>query len=1007
MRGVLEDGKDDDCEDDGDKRVAGGQGDGKDDDCDGDGGGKDDDCEDDGDKRVAGGQGGGKDDDCDGDGGGKDDDCEDDGDKRVAGGQHDDGQHDDGKDDDGKDDDGKDDDGKDDDCDNGGKKPGQLKLVKVVVNDDGGIATPADWDLQVEVGGVWTTLTQNTFHELPAGSYRIRETGGPAGYEPAGVVCVGSGSHDDDDDDKRSGSAHPSGDRVVITKGAKVVCTFTNDDVPSAPTIGKTSDGLVPVGPGPVWQVAYLLTVDNSGQPHPATYTLFDVPGFPSGVTIDAVSVVDVTGGNAPVPWNGQPATPIVSGVDIAAGASHVYRVVFTISLTGAVVPGDGDCQGVPGQGLFNSATLEWDGGTGDADACEPLPSQPVFDKAALGATAVDVDTWSLGYRLSVANPGPGAAEYTLDDTLGALPAGVTLVEAQAAADPGFPLTPDPLVTSWADFDPVTLALDEPIAPGTTHAFLVTVIVDVDVPALPDPLPADCADIPGVGYPIPNLGSIDIDGIVVDDEACNVIQAVDLGIVKSHSTLEGDAVEPGTPFTYYLDVTNHGTVDVIDGVVTDEIPAELDVLSVTVPAGWTNASSGNTVLVQDVALVVGETERISVEVVVPEVAPPAPPVLPPGADTEPFTPEFIGDLVNEACVVTPGDGNPANDCDTDTVSVDQLVAELFVSCLNDIASLNYRVATSPSLAGQPISFTWAPVTQDPAPNPANVQRTLSSGDSGTILWPGGRLAPNDVSIQWPGYRPLTIADYDVATGALLVDPALVYNGMVLDTSYPTYPWRLASTVTISVNPTLVFQTSYPPQTANCEVPRSADLVIEKTATVQATAPGASFRYGLTVSNLAVDSVADPVVVTDVIPADLRVDSITTSQTAFPRWRDCAVSGTDAAGFGGTLECTLLGPLAMGTSAPPITLGVTVSDGVRVSSITNTGEVCWGPAANGLPYQACDDDSVTVKLSAGGALPATGGTVPAAAAALGIAGVLLGILAVLFASRRRSILTPKG
>ena len=44
---------------------------------------------------------------------------------------------------------------------------------------------------------------------------------------------------------------------------------------------------------------------------------------------------------------------------------------------------------------------------------------------------------------------------------------------------------------------------------------------------------------------------------------------------------------------------------------------------------------------------------------------------------------------------------------------------------------------------------------------------------------------------------------------------------------------------------------------NCAVPRSADLIIDKTASVQTTAPGGSFHYGLKVTNLAVDSVAEP------------------------------------------------------------------------------------------------------------------------------------------------------
>lgn len=86
-----------------------------------------------------------------------------------------------------KNDDGKDDDGKVEDKDK--KSYGKLRLVKAVVNDDGGTAGPGDWDLQVEVGGQWQTLTQGELIELREGTYRIQETGGPDGYTQINLRC--------------------------------------------------------------------------------------------------------------------------------------------------------------------------------------------------------------------------------------------------------------------------------------------------------------------------------------------------------------------------------------------------------------------------------------------------------------------------------------------------------------------------------------------------------------------------------------------------------------------------------------------------------------------------------------------------------------------------------------------------------------------------------------------------------------------------------------------------
>jgi LPXTG-motif cell wall-anchored protein len=64
---------------------------------------------------------------------------------------------------------------------------------------------------------------------------------------------------------------------------------------------------------------------------------------------------------------------------------------------------------------------------------------------------------------------------------------------------------------------------------------------------------------------------------------------------------------------------------------------------------------------------------------------------------------------------------------------------------------------------------------------------------------------------------------------------------------------------------------------------------------------------------------------------------------------------------------------------------------------NTGEVCWGPATNGLPFQACDDDSVTVTLSG---LPPTGGEGSWSLAAFGFLTLLAG--AAVVAARRRQV-----
>jgi uncharacterized repeat protein (TIGR01451 family) len=498
--------------------------------------------------------------------------------------------------------------------------------------------------------------------------------------------------------------------------------------------------------------------------------------------------------------------------------------------------------------------------------------------------------------------------------------------------------------------------------------------------------------------------------VALEDGTCEEPVAetyVDLGIQKTHSELVAEGtVEYGDEFSYFLTVTNEGTAPVTAGVVTDAVPAGMTVRDVIVPGGWVDETTGSDVRVTGVALAPGVSGVIEVQVQV-EPSPEYDTTLVSPGDADPAEVYDLGGaFVNTACVDAPFDVDDTNDCATATIERDELVANVLVRCINDAPYLYYSVETSESLAGEPITLTWTP---DSGPAvPAQVQLELASGDSGRIGWPGAVFAPNGNSIQWPGYRPLTEADYN-ADGTLAVDPTLVYNGLVLDTTFESHPWRLGSTVTLSVNPEVTVNTSYPEATVNCAVPRSADMTIAKTASVETVEPGDAFEYDLVAANVSVDSVADPVVITDVIPAELRVDDIVTDEAAFPRWQDCEVTGADASGFGGTVSCTLFGPLSIGATAPTITLAVTSADDVATASIANTAEVCWGSADSQGELVGCAEDSVVVTIAhtdpappTEGALPATGGVLPVLPALGGAAALLAGLALVAAGVVRRRV-----
>jgi uncharacterized repeat protein (TIGR01451 family) len=98
-----------------------------------------------------------------------------------------------------------------------------VKVVKLVTNDDGGTASPADWQLHLKTGGTDVAGSPKSgkaagdTYTVSQGAYAVSETGGPSGYAATfSGDCDGQGG-------------------VSVTVGQEKTCTVTNDDV--APTL--------------------------------------------------------------------------------------------------------------------------------------------------------------------------------------------------------------------------------------------------------------------------------------------------------------------------------------------------------------------------------------------------------------------------------------------------------------------------------------------------------------------------------------------------------------------------------------------------------------------------------------------------------------------------------------------------------------------------------------------------------------------------------------------------
>ena len=216
--------------------------------------------------------------------------------------------------------------------------------------------------------------------------------------------------------------------------------------------------------------------------------------------------------------------------------------------------------------------------------------------------------------------------------------------------------------------------------------------------------------------------------------------------------------------------------------------------------------------------------------------------------------------------------------------------------MSDAAYLAYDLTSVnvPDASSLPVTATWR--TQD-----GTVARvdTIPAGQlTGTLLWPGMVLNAQGVAVGWPGWRDLQPSDFPLAPGAR------IYGTQIEDASLPSYAYRLPMTVTFSINPTAVVDVLYPDVTpAGCAVPRDPALSISKTASGTSITPGQHVHlrdhgdeHLDARRRLPGDAVGPDPRVT------CRITGIATSDSAFPRWINCAVTGTDGDGYGGTLNC---------------------------------------------------------------------------------------------------------
>ncbi|MDQ0895357.1 prealbumin-like fold domain-containing protein [Agromyces ramosus] len=814
--------------------------------------------------------------------------------------------------------------------------------VGVVINESsatGPSDEAADWDAEA---GNFILARDASVPASEADTYiiTINATAGEEVFETSQQLC-------------QEGDTEPGGFRntAFLTVGDGDPQPATDCAEPGRAVIEKKTIGSPEnLGLG-TWEVDYEVVVTSESD-LPLFYDLEDELGFPVGVTIvSAVATNDA--GVDTSDWDGDAVTVLAEDEVIAPLDVHTYTITVVANVVNITTLNDVTCVATTsGKGFFNGATLENGTIVTEVSDCATIPVGRIqllktVDNAALAAIASQID---LG------NVPPGSLALL---TAGDWNLTGNITQVMVKGDAGLVFT-----VPTGDY-----SLAEAISEAKQNYPLLAYYFAGDWMCGLDGGPRSIA--------VGDIGTVEL-GHLTSCTIENTAESVDVSLEKEYELAEGEtSVEAGDEFDYRLTVRNNGTLAVPDLDVSDAIDPQLEVTGPATFDGdgtWTEQPTvgDNAFAAHGVGpFAPGDVTTITIPVRMLQPAPvEAPDVVGPNDPPPVIPPVNLDDIPNEACVaITPVEGGlqdliSTNNCDEVELPQRAIDAGAYPRCVNDVPWLYFNVQVSDSVEPGPITVTWTSADPDgdgPAVPLVEVYEIPWDERSGRLLWPGAAVDENGIPYQFPGWRPIT--EQDLITPPT---PGTRYLDLILDETVPTYPWRdmvNPATVTFSVNPSQEVLVTYPQALPTCAIVRPPELEIEKTASVASTVPGGDYEYTLSVTSVGTGA-AEPVEVFDTIPANLRVDSITTDPApAFPRWENCEVTGENSSGYGGVLHCDLLGVLGPNlTTAPDIVLGVHVNPSSTSTLITNVGEVCWSDAdVVDDTVIECAEDKVDVKV----------------------------------------------
>ena len=467
-----------------------------------------------------------------------------------------------------------------------------LTLTKRVINNDGGTAVAADFNLQIDGSGV----PQGAPQSVAAGTHVISEVAFE-NYRLIAINCT-------DNDNPGQTVVYNGG--VTLALEQNVTCQLTNDDSPIDLAITKTDDGLVKVAGGAAFD--YTISVDNLGPRDALTTEAFTVTDkLPTGLAYVSFPTNCIASSQtltcAINPTNLQVQDPpVVLTVRVRAladAASGTYTNMAYVS-----TPADPACVGLGCVPVCN--------GPNNNVACE---NTDVRREASIAVDKVDDVPGAISpgatysYFMKVTNPGPSTflEQLRLTDDL---PTELTLL----SVVPGAQWTcnaVDPLVCNYGQ----NLQVGE-----TTSTIQIVVRLDPNflgnqvintatAIAIVDPAGASAATALTFRTEAPGDPGTEVTD--TDDETTPVVRQADLAIDKSVSQA---TAKPGDQIDWTLDITNLGPNAATNLVIDDALPAQFEVLGAFPTAGLTCTNTTTVVQCTGPSLFVGETLRVVVQV---------------------------------------------------------------------------------------------------------------------------------------------------------------------------------------------------------------------------------------------------------------------------------------------------------------------------------------------------------------------------------------------------------